>query len=113
MAKRPAKTNQERQEKAAAKAKAMGVITLRLPAMQGTRDKLEDLMRWHGFTVSAEAMTIMIENFHALGAEGSAHLFAVPRHEIVIPERAAKQIEKAGKAEADRLDKQEDSYGGA
>lgn len=105
-----AKTNQERQKKAAEKAAAKGVVTLRLPAMKGTRDKLEQLMQWHGFTVSAEAMTIMVENFHALGPEGSAHLFAVPRHEIVIPERVAKQIEKAGKTEADRLDKQEDKH---
>lgn len=108
-----AKTNQERQKKAAEKAAAKGVVTLRLPAMQGTRDKLEDIMRWHGFTVNAEAMTIMIENFHALGPEGSAHLFAVPRHEIVIPERVAKQIEKAGKAESEKLDKQESEDGSA
>lgn len=107
MAKKPPKTNQERQQKSSAKAKAKGVITLRLPAMQGTRDKLEDLMCWHGFTVNAEAMTIMIENFHALGPEGSAHLFAVPRHEIVIPERVAKQIETAGMAEAKKLEKEE------
>lgn len=108
-----AKTNQERQKKAADKALAKGVVTLRLPAMKGTRDKLEDLMRWHGFTVNAEAMTIMIENFHALGPEGSAHLFTVPRHEIVIPERVAKQIEKAGKAESEKLDKQESEDGSA
>lgn len=110
MPKKPPQTNQQRQEKSAAKAKAKGVVTLRLPAMQGTRDKLEDLMRWHGFTVNAEAMTIMVENFHALGQEGSAHLFVVPRHEIVIPERVAKQIEKAGKAEAEQLDKQEKEH---
>ena len=43
-----AKTTKERSAKAAAKRREKGIITLRLPAMEGTRAALQRLMEWHG-----------------------------------------------------------------
>ena len=66
---------------------------------------LADMMEWHGIEEISEAVQLLILNAHALGPEGSAHLLAVPRHEIEISENVARALRKAGAAEAARMDR--------
>ena len=94
-----AKTAKERSAKAAAKRMERGEVILRLPTLQGTRDQLQELMQWHSIEEMAEAMTLMINNIHALGREGSAALLTVPRHEIAIAPNVAQRL----RAEGERL----------
>lgn len=99
-----AKTTQERSEKAAIKAAAAGEEELRHKVRPGIRAMLADLMRWHGITVISEAIQLMIINLHALGPEGSAHAFKVPRHEIEISENVARELYHQGARRAATLD---------
>lgn len=99
-----AKTQQERSAKSAAKRAARGETILRLPALQATKDQLLELMQWHGFTEQAEVMSLLILNAHSMGAEGSAPLLAVPRHEITVSETVARNLRQSGAREAARLD---------
>ncbi|WP_271103729.1 hypothetical protein [Pseudomonas tohonis] len=61
-------------------------------------------MAWHGIEEMAEALQLAILNLHALGPEGSAHAFAVPRHEITISENVAQMLGAAGAKEAACMD---------
>lgn len=91
-----AKSSKERSAKAAAKRMGRGEVILRLPTLQGTRDQLQELMQWHGLDEMAEAMTLLINNAHALGREGSAGLLVVPRHEIAITPNVARRLRTEG-----------------
>ena len=95
-----AKTPRERSAKAAAKRKAMGIVTLRLPAMEGTRAALQEIMAWHGIEEMAEAMTLMIHNVKSLGKDGSAAIMSVPRHEIEISPSVARRLRIEGRKTA-------------
>jgi len=100
-----AMTQQERSAKAAAKRAAAGERELRIRTRPGPLAKLSDLMVWHGIEEISEAVQLLILNAHSLGPEGSAHLLAVPRHEIKLTENVARALRKAGAAEAVRLDR--------
>ena len=102
-----AKSTKERSEKSAAKAKLFDEKELRHKVRPGTNDMLADLMRWHEVKQISEAVQLMIINAHALGAEASAHLFKVPRHEITISENVARRLYREGAAEARALDAQD------
>lgn len=99
-----AANNQQRSEKRNEKRKAKGVEELRLLTMEGTRAALADLMAWHGIEQPGEAMTLLIHNQHALGPEGSASAFTVPRHKFEITEKVARTLMTQGKREAARMD---------
>lgn len=103
-----AKTSQQRSADAAARRKERGEEELRHRVRPGIRSKLDDLMAWHGIEEMAEALQLAIMNLHALGPEGSAHAFTVPRHEIKMSENVARQLNQAGAAEAARLNALED-----
>ena len=94
-----ARSSKERSAKAAARRRERGEVILRLPTLEGTRQQLEELMQWQGIEEMAEAMTLMIRNVHAMGADGSAALLAVPRHEIAITPNVARRL----RAEGERL----------
>ena len=100
-----AMTQKERSAKSAAKRAAAGERELRIRSRPGPIAKLSDLMVWHGIEEISEAVQLLILNAHALGPEGSAHLLAVPRHEIEISENVARALRRAGAAEAARLDR--------
>ncbi|WP_236235007.1 hypothetical protein [Pseudomonas tohonis] len=100
-----AKTSQQRSADAAARRKERGEEELRHRVRPGIRSKLDDLMAWHGIEEMAEALQLAIMNLHALGPEGSAHAFAVPRHEITLSESVERQLIQKGKAEAALLDR--------
>lgn len=100
-----AMTQQERSAKTAAKRAAAGEVELRHRVRPGIRSMLAELMDWHGVEEISEAVQLLIMNAHALGPEGSAHLLAVPRHEIELTENVARALRKAGAAEAARMDR--------
>jgi hypothetical protein len=99
-----AANNQQRSSKRNDKRKAKGVEELRLLTMAGTRAALADLMAWHGIEQQGEAMTLLIHNLHALGPDGSAHAFTVPRHKVEITENVARALMAQGERHAAKLD---------
>lgn len=99
-----AKSQQERDAKATAKREELDEKELRHRCRRGTRQKLEELMAWHGFTEQAEAIQLLIWNAHALGPEGSAEALKIPRHEIAVSENVAREIYRLGQQDAARLD---------
>lgn len=99
-----AANNQQRSAKRNAARQAKGVEELRLLTMAGTRAALADLMAWHGIEQQAEAMTLLIHNMHALGPEGSASAFTVPRHKVEISENVARTLLAQGERHAARMD---------
>lgn len=102
-----AKTQQERSAKAALKRAELDEAELRHRCRRGTRDKLAELMAWHGITEQAEAIQLLIWNAHALGPEASRALLELPRHDIQISEAVARNLYEAGAKEAQRLDSAE------
>lgn len=102
-----AMTTQQRSAKAAEKRAAKQIEILRLPTPPGTKAQLADLMEWHGVEVAAEAMSLMVMNLHALGPAGSAHAFAVPRHEIRISENVARKLYEEGARQSQSFDQED------
>lgn len=100
-------TTQQRSERARLKRAQRGETILRLPTLAGTRQQLEELMRWHGIEEQAEAMTLLISNAHALGQAGSAALLAVPRHSYAPSPAVARHAREAGRKAAEQLDRTE------
>lgn len=66
-------------------------------------------MAWHGIEEMAEALQLAIMNLHALGPEGSAHAFTVPRHEIHISESVARRLFNEGRNESESMESDDDS----
>ncbi|MCY1532183.1 hypothetical protein D9M68_674390 [compost metagenome] len=64
-----AKSQQERDKDTEARRLEVGEVELRHRVRLGTRELLNDLMDWHGYTQLAEAIQVLILNFHALGIE--------------------------------------------
>lgn len=95
-----AMTSQQRSAKAAEKRRQRGEEELRHRVRPGIKAKLADLMAWHGIEEISEAVQLMTLNLHALGPEGSAPAFAVPRHEITVSENVARRLYSAGEAES-------------
>ncbi|MFV3368444.1 hypothetical protein ACNFH5_09705 [Pseudomonas sp. NY15435] len=103
-----AKSQQERSKASAEKRQRMDETELRHRVRRGTRAMLENLMRWHGIEEQAEAIQLLIMHAHDLGPEGSAHLLAIPRHDFTPSEFVARQLDRLGRQEAERLDRVED-----
>ena len=99
-----AANNKQRSAKRNDQRKAKGVEELRLLTMAGTRAALADLMAWHGIEQQGEAMTLMIHNMHALGPDGSASAFTVPRHVVTVTAKVARTLEQQGRRHAAQLD---------
>lgn len=87
-----AKTQQERNDASKAKDAERGAEDLRLKTFPGTAAALATLMQRHGIEQKGEAMSLMLINLAAMPAELSAPAFAVPRHEIHISERVAREL---------------------
>ena len=103
----PALSQKERSARAAARRAGRGEVELRHRVGPGVLAKLTELMNWHGIEEKAEAIQLLIMNAHAAGPDGSAHMLAVPRHEIRISENVARRLQALGAAEAARLDSTE------
>ncbi|AOE86120.1 hypothetical protein [Pseudomonas sp. TCU-HL1] len=64
-----AKTQQERDQETEERRVMVGEVELRHSVKIGTRKLLDDLMNWHGYTQWAEAIQVLVLNFHTMGAE--------------------------------------------
>jgi hypothetical protein len=78
-----AKTQQERDQKTAAKRAKASEEQLRLRVRPGTKQALKELMDWAGIEEQGEAMTLMIHRLHELGPDRALPLLECPRHEYV------------------------------
>jgi hypothetical protein len=101
------KSQKERDERAVAKRIELDEKELRHRCRRGTRDKLEELMAWHGITEQAEAIQLLIWNAHALGPDGSTSALAIARHEFALSEDVARELYRQGRLQADNLDRTE------
>lgn len=101
-----AMTSQQRSAKAAERRRQRGEEELRHRVRPGIKAKLADLMAWHGIEEISEAVQLMTLNLHALGPEGSAQAFAVPRHEITISENVARALMEDGAKAAREMDRE-------
>jgi hypothetical protein len=98
-----AMTQQQRDEKAALKRKAVGEEELRLRVRPGTKQALAELMAWAEIEEQGEALTLMIHRLHELGPDRAMPLLEVPRHEITISPIVARKLEIAYQREALRI----------
>ena len=102
-----AKSQKERDDKAAAKRIEMDEKELRHRCRLGTRQRLEELMAWNEVDEQSEAIQALIWNAHSLGPNGSRSLLTMPRHVIEVSENVARDLYALGMREAARLDKAE------
>jgi hypothetical protein len=99
-----AKTQQERDQKTAAKRAKACEEELRLRVRPGTKQALKELMDWAGIEEQGEAMTLMIHRLHELGPDRAPPMLECPRHEITVLPDVARKLELAYQREALRLD---------
>lgn len=102
-----AKSQADRTAKATAKREEMDEKELRHRCRLGTRQRLDELMAWHGIKEQAEAIQLLIWNAHALGPDGSTSALAIARHEFALTENVARQLYEQGQREAAHLDRTE------
>ena len=74
-----AKTQQERDQDTEERRQLAGEVELRHRVKLGTRQLVDELMEWHGFTQLAEAIQMLILNFHALGCAALPKATESPR----------------------------------
>lgn len=151
----------ERTAKLAEKRQELGEQELRHTVPYGTRQVLDELMRWHEIEEVSEAVQLLVLNAraedlppappkakgpsdiirhycrermrerlaaltadlgetkdrstiwrliahaHSLGAESSAYLLAIPRHDMTISENVARKLRQAGFAESLQMNAEE------
>lgn len=152
----------ERTAKLAEKRLELGEQELRHTVPYGTRQMLDELMRWHEIEEVSEAVQLLVMNgraedlppappkvkgpsdiirhyfrermrerlaaltadlgeaknratiwrliahAHSLGAEKSAYLLAIPRHDMTVSENVARKLRQAGFAESLQMNAEED-----
>lgn len=98
-----AMTQQQRDEKTAAKRAKAGEEELRLRVRPGTKQALAELMQWADIEEQGEALTLMIHHLHGLGPDRALPMLEVPRHEITVSEKSAARLTLAYQREALRL----------
>lgn len=75
---------------------------------QGMRDRLAALTAELGETKDRTTIWRLIAHAHSLGAEKSACLFEIPRHDLTVPENVARKLRQAGFAESLQMDADDD-----
>lgn len=74
----------------------------------GPLEQFRELMAWHGIDSDADAAERLVRNAFGLGRDGSAPLLAPPRHEISIGKNVERLLQKEGRKEAAKLDREEE-----
>ncbi|MEN5149133.1 hypothetical protein [Pseudomonas orientalis] len=74
---------------------------------QGMRDRLAALTADLGETKDRTTIWRLITHAHSLGAEKSAYLFSVPRHDMAVSETVARKLRQAGFAESLQINSEE------
>lgn len=67
---------------------------------QGMRDRLAALTAELGGTKERSTIWRLIAHAHSLGAEKSAYLLAIPRHDMTVSENVTRKLRQAGFAES-------------
>jgi hypothetical protein len=75
---------------------------------QGMRDRLAALTAELGETKDRTTIWRLIAHAHSLGAENSACLFEIPRHDLTVSENVARKLRQAGFAESLQMDADDD-----
>ncbi|NMX84348.1 hypothetical protein HBO11_02095 [Pseudomonas sp. WS 5010] len=75
---------------------------------QGMRDRLAALTAELGETKDRTTIWRLIAHAHSLGAEKSACLFDIPRHDLTVSENVARKLRQAGFAESLQMDADDD-----
>lgn len=70
---------------------------------QEMRDRLEALTAELGETKDRATIWRLIAHAHSLGAEKSAHLLEIPRHDLTVSENMALKLRQAGFSESVRM----------
>lgn len=75
---------------------------------QGIRDRLEALTAKLGETKDRSTIWRLIAHAHSLGAEKSAYLLEIPRHDMTVSENVARKLRQAGFAESLQMNAEDD-----
>ncbi|MDH0798605.1 hypothetical protein [Pseudomonas carnis] len=75
---------------------------------QGMRDRLAVLTAELGETKDRSTIWRLISHAHSLGAEKSARLFKIPRHDLTVSENVARKLRQAGFAESLQMNAEDD-----
>lgn len=75
---------------------------------QGMRDRLEAVTAELGESKDRATIWRLISHAHSLGAEKSADLFEIPRHDLTLSENVERKLRQAGLAESLQMDGEED-----
>ncbi|NWC48677.1 hypothetical protein HX788_08975 [Pseudomonas edaphica] len=75
---------------------------------QGMRDRLAALTTELGETKDRVTIWRLIAHAHSLGAEKSAYLLAIPRHDMSVSENVARKLRQAGFAESLLMNAEDD-----
>ena len=75
---------------------------------QGMRDRLAVLTAELGETKDRTTIWRLIAHAHSLGAEKSASMFEIKRHEIDIPQNVERKLRQAGLAESIKMNAEDD-----
>lgn len=75
---------------------------------QGMRDRLAALTAELGEKKDWTTIWRLIAHAHSLGAEKSACLFEIPRHDLTVSENVARKLRQAGFAESLQMDADDD-----
>lgn len=76
---------------------------------QGMRDRLAALTAELGETKDRTTIWRLIAQAHSLGAENSASMLEIKRHEIDIPQNVARKLRQAGLAESIQMNAEDDA----
>ncbi|MCF5047707.1 hypothetical protein GIW77_16075 [Pseudomonas simiae] len=76
---------------------------------QGMRDRLEALTAELGETKDRATVWRLIAHAHSLGAEKSADLIAIPRHDMIVSENVARKLRQAGFAESLQMNAEDEA----
>lgn len=80
---------------------------IRHHSRQGMRDRLAAITAELGETKDRATIWRLIAHAHSLGSEKSADCFAIPRHDLIVSEKVARKIRKAGFDESQRANEVE------
>lgn len=75
---------------------------------QGMRDRMAALTAELGEIKNRTTIWRLIAHAHSLGAEKSACLFEIPRHDLTVSENVARKLRKASFAESIQMDADDD-----
>lgn len=100
------KTNAQKKAEKLKADKAKGIKNLTLPLGPADQQKLEGLVTRYGFDDWREMLTRLIQEVHAATWPEA---LAVPRHDYAPSQKLLRRLEREGKIQASRMDKDDEN----